>query len=634
MTEDDDDDDDDDDRVIPHKMMRMNPPKRARRQRRNKKDHVHVPSLLLLLLQQLVLHVLFLLAVFSTAASTTTTAASTSCLPFSLLHMPDTSNYNHRPRPLIIAHRGASFSLPEHTLPAYRLGLELQADYIELDLVASQDGVLFALHTVDLNVTTNVEDMFSVERQTWSRTVNRTGFWSFQFTAAELEQLTVQQRLPAARSARFDGMFRIPRLEHILVLLVQEWNTKTLPQLLPKSYPNTTRTTTTTASTSTTPNEDENNSSNNTHGHRRRPTQLQLRQAGLYAEFKDFNWILQEAGLNLVDLLLQHMQDFADLWKPLLEEKCFSEVRFDEYNKPGLIVESFDVEALQEFSQKWTQYFTAEPVNDNHDDDDDDDTAKNNKTKLRQAPQPPAILLVDQHICHNEEFWYHVGNTWRGVVQGLGCEKSCLLSSSSSSSGSNHNNINNEKGKEFRARAAEFQLALHPWTERPEQEFLQQQQQNSAASTSTTTTMTTAPIFDTVLDETRYMFCQLQVEGIFTESVATAVMAAHMPCDDFDADAGAVEPTTAPIPTPNQGTTTSSSMCYESEQEANLYTNVASFVMGLFVATFLSVWMHRKRRRRYGDGRAVPTAEAEDETAAAAAAAAEQEEYAVNLELT
>ncbi|EJK56205.1 hypothetical protein THAOC_23956, partial [Thalassiosira oceanica] len=58
--------------------------------------------------------------------------------------------------PLVIGHRGASFHLPEHTIPSYRLALEMDADFIEPDLVASKDGILVAVHSVDLNVTTNV----------------------------------------------------------------------------------------------------------------------------------------------------------------------------------------------------------------------------------------------------------------------------------------------------------------------------------------------------------------------------------------------------------------------------------------------------------------------------------------------
>src|SRR3712207_54584 len=61
-------------------------------------------------------------------------------------------------KPLVIGHRGASGSLPEHTIPAYRLAIRVGADYIEPDLVSTKDGVLIARHEPMLGGTTNVED--------------------------------------------------------------------------------------------------------------------------------------------------------------------------------------------------------------------------------------------------------------------------------------------------------------------------------------------------------------------------------------------------------------------------------------------------------------------------------------------
>src|SRR3712207_8624296 len=61
-------------------------------------------------------------------------------------------------KPLVIGHRGASGSLPEHTLPAYRLAIRVGADYIEPDLVATKDGVLIARHEPNIGGTPNVAD--------------------------------------------------------------------------------------------------------------------------------------------------------------------------------------------------------------------------------------------------------------------------------------------------------------------------------------------------------------------------------------------------------------------------------------------------------------------------------------------
>src|SRR5262245_39013347 len=49
-------------------------------------------------------------------------------------------------RPLVIGHRGLSGRLPEHTLASYALAIDLGADYVEPDLVATKDGVLIARH--------------------------------------------------------------------------------------------------------------------------------------------------------------------------------------------------------------------------------------------------------------------------------------------------------------------------------------------------------------------------------------------------------------------------------------------------------------------------------------------------------
>ena len=61
--------------------------------------------------------------------------------------------------PLVIAHRGASGYLPEHTIEAYQRALEMGADVIEPDLVVSKDGVVIARHDRYLSTTTNVSDV-------------------------------------------------------------------------------------------------------------------------------------------------------------------------------------------------------------------------------------------------------------------------------------------------------------------------------------------------------------------------------------------------------------------------------------------------------------------------------------------
>jgi len=68
-----------------------------------------------------------------------------------------------------IAHRGASGYAPEHTLAAYRLALEMKADFVEPDLAVTKDGVLICLHDPTLDRTTNVEEVFPGRSTTVTR---------------------------------------------------------------------------------------------------------------------------------------------------------------------------------------------------------------------------------------------------------------------------------------------------------------------------------------------------------------------------------------------------------------------------------------------------------------------------------
>lgn len=72
------------------------------------------------------------------------TTNAVACIPPTLFVPESASAFGTHTPQLIIAHRGASAHLPEHTLPAYRLALELGADYMEPDLVATKDGQMIA----------------------------------------------------------------------------------------------------------------------------------------------------------------------------------------------------------------------------------------------------------------------------------------------------------------------------------------------------------------------------------------------------------------------------------------------------------------------------------------------------------
>ncbi|MEJ7686229.1 MAG: glycerophosphodiester phosphodiesterase family protein, partial [Variovorax sp.] len=123
--------------------------------------------------------------------------------------------------PLVIGHRGgANGYLPEHTLEAYALGIELGADYIEPDLVVTQDGYLIARHEPNLIDTTNVKDLprFAERRRTVMLDgVATDGFFAADFTLAEIKQLRAVQSFPE-RDQAFNGKFQIPTLAEVIEL--------------------------------------------------------------------------------------------------------------------------------------------------------------------------------------------------------------------------------------------------------------------------------------------------------------------------------------------------------------------------------------------------------------------------------
>lgn len=132
------------------------------------------------------------------------------------------------PAPLVIAHRGASGYLPEHTLESAAYAHALGSDYIEQDLVMSADGVLVVLHDIHLETTTDVAARFPARARADGR------FYAIDFTWAELRTLTVRERFTPATGQpvyprRFPangGSFRLSTMEEH-ILLIQGINAST-----------------------------------------------------------------------------------------------------------------------------------------------------------------------------------------------------------------------------------------------------------------------------------------------------------------------------------------------------------------------------------------------------------------------
>jgi glycerophosphoryl diester phosphodiesterase len=120
---------------------------------------------------------------------------------------------------LVIGHRGASALRPEHTLASYARAIADGADFIEPDLVPTRDGALVSRHENEIGGTTDVaaHPQFASRRTT--RTIDGqaiTGWFSEDFTLAELKTLRARERLPQLRGTAFDGQFQVVTLEEII----------------------------------------------------------------------------------------------------------------------------------------------------------------------------------------------------------------------------------------------------------------------------------------------------------------------------------------------------------------------------------------------------------------------------------
>ena len=129
--------------------------------------------------------------------------------------------------PVVIGHRGASGYRPEHTLASYELAIRMGADYIEPDLVSTKDGVLVARHENEIGGTTDVAQHpeFADRRTTKSIDGRQvTGWFTEDFTLAELKTLRAKERLPQVRpsNTRYDGRFEVPTFDEVLDLAAKE----------------------------------------------------------------------------------------------------------------------------------------------------------------------------------------------------------------------------------------------------------------------------------------------------------------------------------------------------------------------------------------------------------------------------
>ncbi len=127
-------------------------------------------------------------------------------------------------KPLVIGHRGASGYLPEHTLESYKRAIELGADFIEPDLVATKDGVLIARHEPNITSTTDVSTRAEFAGRKTKKMVDgveEEGWFASDFTLAEIKTLRAIQPM-ADRDQSHNGRYQIPTLDEVLDLAKTE----------------------------------------------------------------------------------------------------------------------------------------------------------------------------------------------------------------------------------------------------------------------------------------------------------------------------------------------------------------------------------------------------------------------------
>jgi glycerophosphoryl diester phosphodiesterase len=126
--------------------------------------------------------------------------------------------------PIVIGHRGASGERPEHTLASYAQAIADGADFVEPDLVSTRDHVLVARHENEISGTTDVAAHPEFAARKATKLIDGhsvTGWFTEDFTLAELKTLRARERLPQLRPANtaYDGKFDIPTFAEIIALV-------------------------------------------------------------------------------------------------------------------------------------------------------------------------------------------------------------------------------------------------------------------------------------------------------------------------------------------------------------------------------------------------------------------------------
>ena len=154
------------------------------------------------------------LAVAALAAA----AVATGATALSSAAAPGSPGDHRAAAPLVLGHRGAAGYRPEHTQGGYDLAVAMGADYIEPDLVPTKDGVLVDRHEPEISQTTDVASHPEFADRKTTKVIDgvtTTGWFTTDFTLAELKTLHAIERLPDIRqhNTLYNGLWQVPTFQ-------------------------------------------------------------------------------------------------------------------------------------------------------------------------------------------------------------------------------------------------------------------------------------------------------------------------------------------------------------------------------------------------------------------------------------
>jgi len=303
-------------------------------------------------------------------------------------------------------------------------------------LVPTKDNVLVAIHSLDLNITTDVERKFPDRAKFDIEGLGdiKSGYLTTDFTLEEIKTLRVRQRLEdtPARSRLFDYQFTIPTFQEILELVLH-WNQDILPYIDRAPF---------------------------------------KKEAGVYVELKHPKFISEYTNRSLNELFLGELRQNQAILDYFFNSTMCENIKFDEYVRPPIIVQSFDSDALISLHQIMQT------------------------DNVFNSSLPPMVQLISKNTCRRPEFWFEISQL--SNIEGIGPDKDCLL--------------NGEDALGFVQEAIKRGLVVHPWTERLEVEFLSEKYNNAE-------------------EELTHLFCDLKIHGMFFENVGLGRKIVEKPCD-------------------------------------------------------------------------------------------------------